>query len=143
MGRGTCAAMQGWPGDPSRALQHPQRWEVPGIGLGRVPDAMWMDCPCGTQAQEHMLCLRMLLLLRPVVLKELLCTVLGKPQSGAGTTCDAPAVPPRCGLPGKPVTGLSMPWQALEAAPCTGQACWGIMLASKACGFREPTLERG
>lgn len=42
-----------------------QGWGVPGIGLGQVPDAVRMGCPCGTQAQERPLCLQMLLLLLP------------------------------------------------------------------------------
>jgi len=75
--------------------------------------------------------------------QELSCTVLGKPQSGAGNTRGAPAaVPPQRGLTGS-LEGLSLPREARPAAPCTEQACLGIALASKACGCRQPAPECG
>lgn len=69
------------------------------------------------QAQEHALWLQTLLL----QLRVLLCTALGKPQSGAGTTCGVPTLSPWA------------PRQLWWGLACTGQTCLGIAQALEAC----------
>lgn len=111
-----------------------QRQGVPGIGLGQVPDAMRMGCPCGTQAQERTLWLQML---RPVVVQSCRAWCWASHR-----VVLAPCVVPSpVWAPRQPVVGLGMPWQALEAAPCTGQACLGIAVALKACGCMAVSLK--
>lgn len=101
----------------------PQGWRVPGIGWGRYPMPRRWAVPVTREPRSAHCSFKCCCCCDPWCSRALVHS-LDKPQSGAGTTCGAPAVPPQCGLPGSLWQGSVCPDNHLKQLRAPGRLVW-------------------